>query len=99
MKRPNPVLRNAAAAAAVTAAALAFAAWLVRQPFYSNASGRIFSPLHLVFEAVAFGLAGFLVFDGCRARDAGWRPRLRAATGLGIAALHVTVLVAGGYPS
>lgn len=87
------------------AAAVVFALWLTRQDYYSNAADRIFDPMHIVFEIVAFLLGLFLVLDGWLGLrvgvggrwDARWSPLLRAAIGVAVLVMHAAVVLAGGY--
>ena len=104
MCRPSPTPRLLAVLLSI-AAAIVFGLWLVRQDYYSNAADQIFQPMHIVFEAVAWSLALFLVGDGWWGLRVGaggrwnrfWSPVLRAAIGVAILVMHAAVVLAGGY--
>ena len=98
------ILKGALAAAVVAATAV-YARVLTQKDYFRNTSDQVFSPLHIAFEAATLALAGFLIVDGCLAVQAsrsapwiaGWRYHVRLGLGVGIIAVHVTVLLAGGY--
>ena len=98
------ILKGALAAGVLAATAL-YARSLTHKDYFRNSSDQVFSPLHMAFEAATLALAAFLIVDGCLAVRAsrgapwfaGWRYHVRLGLGVGIIAVHVTVLLAGGY--
>jgi len=102
-----PMRRLAILSGALLLAAVGIATgWIVFSPDRArNTSDAVFSPGNLAAEAVVFLAIAFLIFD---ARDRlvaepAAPPALRArriarlCIAVGIAAVHLTVLIGGGY--